>query len=158
MDDLDWLGLDWYGPVVYQSQRNDLYVRALKLLEMQHLGDGQPLVYPCFCSRADIRAASAPNAGDGFMVYPGTCRGLSGKVVREWLNRGKRHSMRIAVPDNPDVPGDVCRFEDSVFGLRSFSLPREVGDVVIKRSDGLVSYQPAVTVDDLAMGVNQIVR
>lgn len=83
MDDLDWLGLDWYGPVVYQSQRNDLYVRALKLLEMQHLGDGQPLVYPCFCSRADIRAASAPNAGDGFMVYPGTCRGLSGKVVRE---------------------------------------------------------------------------
>lgn len=66
--------------------------------------------------------------------------------------------MRIAVPDNPDVPGDVCRFGDSAFGLRSVSLPREVGDVVIKRSDGLVSYQLAVTVDDLAMGVNQIVR
>lgn len=158
MDDLDWLGLDWDGPVVYQSQRIDFYVQALKVLETQHLSDGQPLVYPCFCSRADIRAASAPNEGDGFMVYPGTCRGLSRKVVRERLNQGKRHSMRISVPDNPDAPGAVCRFEDLVFGPRSFSLPREVGDVVIKRSDGLVSYQLAVTVDDLAMGVNQIVR
>ena len=74
MDDLDWLGLDWDGPVVYQSRRAADYDQALNVLQEQHLADGGPLVYPCFCSRADIRAASAPNEGDGFLVYPGTCR------------------------------------------------------------------------------------
>ena len=158
MDDLAWLGLDWDGEVVYQSQRADAYSQALKLLESQQLIGGQPLVYPCFCSRADIRAASAPNEGDGFIVYPGTCRGLSRQVVNERLTQGRRHSLRIAVPDQPDESDAVCRFDDLVFGLQSFNLSRQVGDVVVRRSDGLISYQLAVTVDDLAMGVNQIVR
>ncbi|MBI0062158.1 tRNA glutamyl-Q(34) synthetase GluQRS [Bifidobacterium apousia] len=158
MDDLAWLGLDWDGEVVYQSQRADAYHQALKLLESSQLIGGQPLIYPCFCSRADIRAASAPNEGDGFIVYPGTCRGLSPQVVSERLARGQRHSIRIAVPDQPDEPDAICRFDDLIFGPQSFNLPRQVGDVVVRRSDGLVSYQLAVTVDDLAMGVNQIVR
>ena len=158
MDDLAWLGLDWDGEVVYQSQRADAYGQALKQLESQQLIGGQPLVYPCFCSRADIRAASAPNEGDGFIVYPGTCRGLSRQVVNERLTQGWRHSLRIAVPDHPDESDAVCRFDDLVFGLQSFNLSRQVGDVVVRRSDGLISYQLAVTVDDLAMGVNQIVR
>ena len=158
MDDLAWLGLDWDGEVVYQSQRADAYGQALKLLESQQLVGGQPLIYPCFCSRADIRAASAPNEGDGFIVYPGTCRGLSRQVVNERLTQGRRHSLRIAVPDQPDESDAVCRFDDLVFGLQSFNLSRQVGDVVVRRSDGLISYQLAVTVDDLAMGVNQIVR
>ena len=158
MDDLAWLGLDWDGEVVYQSQRADAYGQALKQLESQQLIGGQPLVYPCFCSRADIRAASAPNEGDGFIVYPGTCRGLSRQVVNERLTQGWRHSLRIAVPDQPDESDAVCRFDDLVFGLQSFNLSRQVGDVVVRRSDGLISYQLAVTVDDLAMGVNQIVR
>ena len=158
MDDLAWLGLDWDGEVVYQSQRADAYSQALKLLESQELVGGQPLVYPCFCSRADIRAASAPNEGDGFIVYPGTCRGLSHQTVSERLARGQRHSLRIAVPDQPDESGAACRFRDLIFGPQSFNLSRQVGDVVVRRSDGLVSYQLAVTVDDLAMGVNQIVR
>ncbi|MCT6874178.1 MAG: tRNA glutamyl-Q(34) synthetase GluQRS [Bifidobacterium sp.] len=158
MDDLAWLELDWDGEVVYQSQRADAYGQALKQLESQQLIGGQPLVYPCFCSRADIRAASAPNEGDGFIVYPGTCRGLSCQVVNERLTQGRRHSLRIAVPDQPDESDAVCRFDDLVFGLQSFNLSRQVGDVVVRRSDGLISYQLAVTVDDLAMGVNQIVR
>ena len=158
MDDLDWLGLDWDGPVVYQSRRGADYDQALNVLQDQHLTDGEPLVYPCFCSRADIRAASAPNEGDGFLVYPGTCRNLPVDVVAERLDRGDRHSLRIAVPADSVGPDAICRFDDLVFGARSFNLPRDVGDVVIRRADGLVSYQLAATVDDLAMGVNQIVR
>ena len=79
-------------------------------------------------------------------------------MVSERLARAQRHSLRIAVPDQPDESDAICRFDDLIFGPQSFNLPRQVGDVVVQRSDGLVSYQLAVTVDDLAMGVNQIVR
>lgn len=100
MDDLHWLGLDWDGDPVFQSARHDLYREALHCLENLTIDDAYdspfdarndhtpavgsaannaiagttPLIYPCFCSRADIRAASAPQEGDRFMVYPGTCR------------------------------------------------------------------------------------
>lgn len=101
MDDLHWLGLDWDGDPVFQSARHDLYREALHCLENLTIDDAYdspfderndhtpavgsapngaiagttPLIYPCFCSRADIRAASAPQEGDRFMVYPGTCAG-----------------------------------------------------------------------------------
>lgn len=172
MDDLAWLGLDWDGPVAYQSRRGAVYRHALEVLKGQTLGGrmlddhawpdtpegDQPLVYPCFCSRADIRAASAPNEGDGFTIYPGTCRGLPYDLVRFRLESGDRHSLRIAVPVDSGDSGAVCRFHDLVFGDRVYTLPRDLGDVVIQRSDGLMSYQLAVTVDDLDMGVNQVVR
>ena len=103
MDDLTWLGLDWDGDAVYQSQRLDAYEEALRRLrEMTWDGDAlgcdptrcgegsaaYPLIYPCFCSRADIRAASAPNEGDGFLIYPGTCRRLPESERRERIARG----------------------------------------------------------------------
>nr|WP_269088369.1 glutamyl-Q tRNA(Asp) synthetase [Bifidobacterium xylocopae] len=168
-DDLAWLGLDWDGPVVYQSQRVDLYREALRRLEAQslRLEEARPvvgvdtalrtLIYPCFCSRADIRAASAPNEGDGFIVYPGTCRRLPPSVARERVEAGRRHAFRIAVPDEGRF-GSICEFRDKVYGLQSYDLPRQVGDVVLLRSDGLVSYQLAVSVDDLEMGISQVVR
>ena len=190
MDDLAWLGLDWDGEPVYQSQRLDAYEEALRRLREQGL------VYPCFCSRADIRAASAPNEGDGFLVYPGTCRRLSATERELRVARGDRHSWRLAVPDacaDPDpascaapdsdtsvmpehVDSDISRvdravcdastvglphvicFDDRVFGPQRFDLPRQLGDVVVRRSDGLFAYQLAVSVDDMAMGVTQIVR
>lgn len=202
MDDLTWLGLDWDGGPVYQSQRLDRYEEALRHLgetawsggcddgcgdgrddgscdvagdghdgepdegkggERSSAGDGErsacPLVYPCFCSRADIRAASAPNEGDGFLVYPGTCRRLSENERRERLSRGDRHSWRIAVPDRSAAASDrMVRFDDRVFGPQRFDLARQLGDVVIRRSDGLFAYQLAVSVDDLEMGVTQVVR
>lgn len=118
-----------------------------------------PLVYPCFCSRADIRAASAPNEGDGFLVYPGTCRRLWESERAARLERGDRHSWRIAVP-GPDVPESarVVAFSDRVFGPQRFDLARQLGDVVVRRSDGLFAYQLAASVDDLLMGVTQVVR
>lgn len=152
MDDLQWLGLDWNGEPVYQSQRLDLYETAL-----QHLIE-QGNAYPCFCSRADIRAASAPNEGDGFLIYPGACRRLAVSEREARVAEGARHSWRVRVPEDASDPRDVIRFDDAVFGPQSFSLSHDLGDVVIRRSDGLFAYQLAVTVDDMAMGVTQIVR
>jgi glutamyl-Q tRNA(Asp) synthetase len=196
MDDLAWLGLDWFGEPVRQSRRTDLYREALRDLEGLTVGDvvdgfagrptsvgeaggglvgeamAEPLVYPCFCSRADVRAASEPQEGDRFLVYPGTCRALLAcdrAEVRARVAAGRRHSLRAAVPaagsadcrtssDAGWAGGFAVRFDDMVFGPQRFDLSREVGDTVIRRSDGLFSYQLAVVVDDLAMGVNDIVR
>lgn len=97
MDDLTWLGLDWDGEPVYQSQRLGLYEEVFRLLRD---ADPSPL-YPCFCSRAEIRAASAPQEGDRFIIYPGTCRRLLAHdphEVRRRLDAGVRHSWRFAVP------------------------------------------------------------
>lgn len=175
MDDLTWLGLDWDGEAVYQSRRLDRYELALRQLRETSWDDGaagddampygkgpaatSPLIYPCFCSRADIRAASAPNEGDGFLIYPGTCRRLTEEERRVRLARGDRHSWRIAVPDGraAEVTRTI-RFNDRVFGSQRFDLTRQLGDVVIRRSDGLFAYQLAVSVDDLEMGVTQFVR
>ena len=147
MDDLAWLGLDWDGEPVYQSQRLDLYEALFRRLR-----DATPSpLYPCFCSRAEIRAASAPQEGDRFIVYPGTCRRLLERdpyEVRRRLDAGARHSWRFAVPP-ANTPQSQILFDDRVFGAQSFDLGVELGDVVLRRSDGLFSYQLVVTVDDL---------
>ncbi|MFC5221271.1 glutamyl-Q tRNA(Asp) synthetase [Bifidobacterium leontopitheci] len=181
MDDLTWLGLDWDGEPAYQSQRLDLYEQALDALGWRNTasaagshnsaGDGgadngahrnptTPLIYPCFCSRADIRAASAPQEGDRFIIYPGTCRRTLAddpQQVRDRLKRGDRHSLRIAMPAAGD-PRNLMTFHDRVFGPQRFDLARDLGDTVVRRADGLFAYQLVVTVDDLLMGVNDVVR
>ncbi len=168
MDDLQWLGLDWDGAPVYQSARHRLYEDALRALQRLTIddsgavtadatGNATPLIYPCFCSRADIRAASAPQEGDRFMIYPGTCRRLAETnpdEVRARLAQGRRHSLRIAMP----ASNSTIAFEDRVFGHQEFNVTREIGDSVVRRADGLFSYQLVVVVDDLAMGVDDIVR
>ena len=168
MDDLQWLGLDWDGAPVYQSARHHLYEDALRALQRLTIddsgavtadatGSATPLIYPCFCSRADIRAASAPQEGDRFMIYPGTCRRLAETnpdEVRARLAQGRRHSLRIAIP----ASNSTIAFEDRVFGHQEFNVTREIGDSVVRRADGLFSYQLVVVVDDLAMGVDDIVR
>ena len=116
-----------------------------------------PLIYPCFCSRADIRAASAPNEGDGFIVYPGTCRAMLAAERDARVSRGDRHSWRIAVPKSGNPAGAIA-FDDEVFGSQHIDLGQQVGDVVIRRSDGLFAYQLVVSIDDFDMGVTQIVR
>lgn len=168
MDDLQWLGLDWDGAPVYQSARHPLYEDVLRALQRLTIddsgavtadatGNATPLIYPCFCSRADIRAASAPQEGDRFMIYPGTCRRLAETdpdEVRARLAQGRRHSLRIAMP----ASNSTIAFEDRVFGHQEFNVTREIGDSVVRRADGLFSYQLVVVVDDLAMGVDDIVR
>lgn len=119
-----------------------------------------PLIYPCFCSRADIRAASAPQEGDHFMVYPGTCRRIIASnpdTVRQRLENGDRHSLRIAMPEKANHHSTI-RFDDEVFARQEFNLPQDIGDTIVRRADGLFSYQLVVVVDDLDMGVDDIVR
>lgn len=165
MDDLHWLGLDWAGVPEYQSNRGAIYELALKTLENMRLHsdyghNSMPLVYPCFCSRADIRVASAPQEGDGFSVYPGTCRELISTDAEQSemrVRNGDRHSLRIAMPA-PSCGHDNVVFDDRVFGLQRYSLHSQIGDSIVRRSDGLVSYQLVVVVDDLLMGVDDIVR
>jgi len=142
-DDLRWLGLDWDREGQPQSRRTDVYEAAFLRLEALEL------VYPCYCSRSELHAASAPHASDGTPVYPGTCRNLS---AAERAEKTRRPAWRIRVPDR------VYGFQDGLQGTYKENLAQACGDFIIRRSDGVYAYQLAVVVDDAAMGVTQVVR
>lgn len=148
--DLEWLGLTWDEGPYYQSERGEIYAGAIERLEK----DG--LLYPCFCTRADLRAASAPHAADGSLVYPGTCRGLSAEEVA-LRSRAHAPALRLRVPDADD-PAGAIGFTDLAYGAHREVLARDCGDFLVRRSDGIVAYQLAVVVDDALMGVSQVVR
>jgi len=153
--DLTWLGLDWDGPVFYQSERGEHYEDALSRLSERGL------VYPCYCTRKELRElAGAPHGahdglGDAGAAYPGTCRHISPEKREEREAQGRRASLRLLCPD-----GESGResFTDIVLGPCSFTLTDCGGDFALRRSDGVWSYQLAVVTDDIAMGVTQIVR
>ena len=145
LEDLRRLGLDWDGEVLFQSQRDGLYEAAFAELQRQGL------VYPCFCRRADLRAASAPHSADGAAVYPGTCRGLA-PDERLRLAETRPPAWRIAVDDS-----DVA-FTDGLYGPQTCDLARDAGDFILRRADGNFAYQLAVVVDDALMGVTEVVR
>jgi glutamyl-queuosine tRNA(Asp) synthetase len=144
MRDYEWIGLTWdFGPY-WQHDREEAYRAAYKRLEREGL------VYPCFCSRADLHAASAPHFGEK-LVYPGTCRGLSNAERLERVQR-KDPSWRLIVPDK-----DVT-FDDILQGSQRQNLTRECGDFVVRRADGAFAYQLAVVLDDAEQGVTQVAR
>lgn len=142
--DLEWLGLDWDGAVLLQSQRTEAYSQALQQLQ----DDG--LVYPCFCSRKDIQqAASAPHDQHGF--YPGTCAHLSEQTIKT-RQAQKTPAIRLKVG-----PQEI-EFNDGCLGVQRDRLDTNCGDFVVRRADGLFAYQLAVIVDDLQQGVTDVVR
>jgi len=150
MDDLAWLGLDWDEGPWYQSERSDVYEAAIcRLAE-------KGLTYPCFCTRRELHAASAPHASDGTYVYQGTCRDLTPIEVR-WRSQVRPPATRLVVPDQGDEKGQIA-FDDLVFGHHAEELWRDCGDFLVRRSDGVFAYQLAVIVDDALMGVTQVVR
>ena len=150
MDDLAWLGIDWDGEVVWQSERSEAHAAAID--ELARRG----LTYPCFCTRSELHAASAPHASDGTYVYAGTCRNLSpDEIAARTLMRPP--ATRLRVPAEGEV-GSLVRVDDLVFGSFEESLPVACGDFLVRRSDGVVAYQLAVVVDDAAAGVSQVVR
>lgn len=144
-DDLRWLGLDWDGAVPYQSERTAIYEGYEAILREKGL------LYPCFCSRAALHAASAPHLSDGRVVYAGTCRDLTPKQVAE-KRKTRSPATRVRVPD------EEVRFTDGVFGAYRENLAHECGDFIIRRSDGVFAYQLAVVVDDALSGVTEVVR
>ncbi len=150
MRDLEWLGLDWDEGPYYQSQRRDLYQAAVDDLA------ARGLTYPCFCSRADLHAASAPHASDGTYIYQGTCRGLTPAQVAEKATV-RPPATRLVVPAATDPAGAIA-FTDAVYGPQREVLASECGDFIIRRSDGVFAYQLVVVVDDGLMGINQVVR
>lgn len=150
MDDLAWLGLDWDEGPYFQSERGDFYAAAIERLR------GQGLTYPCFCTRSELHAATAPHASDGTYVYRGTCRNLSPKEIAEKA-RHRPPATRVRVPDADDPAGTIS-FTDMVYGSCTEILARECGDFLVRRSDDVVAYQLAVVVDDALMGVTQVVR
>ena len=145
LDDLQWLGLTWDKGPYYQSKRTELYQEALSDLRQQGL------LYPCFCSRADLHAAQAPHASDGTYVYAGTCRNLS-QSEREELSTHKIPATRMQVPNK------IYTFEDRVYGPTSQNLAESCGDFIVQRADGVFAYQLAVVVDDADMGITEVVR
>ena len=150
MDDLRWLGLDWDSGPYYQSERGEQYQAALT--QLAEAG----LTYPCFCTRAELHAATAPHASDGTYLYAGTCRSLSAEEVAR-RSALRPPATRLRVPDEGDPNGEI-RFCDLVYGPQHETLSRECGDFLVQRSDGVMAYQLAVVVDDAEMGVTQVVR
>ncbi len=142
--DLAALGLVSGGPIVRQSERFDRYRAAIAVL------DALGLVYPCYCTRREIReAASAPHAGDlPDGAYPGTCRSLGSAARAVQEASGRRPALRLRTGD------ERYTFDDLVAGR----VEGGIDDVVIQRNDGVPAYNLAVVVDDAAQGVTQVVR
>ena len=147
VDDLAWLGrsADGPDPVPYQSERSELYQHYYDVLA------DRGLVYPCFCSRSQLHAASAPHRSDGQVVYPGTCRGLSPEEIAA-KQKHKAPAWRVQVPD------EIIGFTDGHMGYYEENLARDCGDFYLRRGDGGFAYQLAVVVDDALMGVTEVVR
>jgi len=143
LSDLRTLGLDWDGPIVRQSERMELYEEAIARLE----ADG--LLYPCFCTRAEIRAAaSAPHGISAVDRYPGRCRELTIEQRAEREASGRPPALRVR------SEGVRVAFEDRLLGR----FEQEVDDFVVRRNDGTPAYQLAVVVDDAAQGIGEVVR
>lgn len=141
LDDLQWLGLTWDGPPVFQSQRRGLYASVLSALRR----DG--FLYPCRCSRRLLADISAPHGS--LSVYPGFCRGLTPL----WGPQNQRlPSWRLRMPPTPLVWQERLAAEGTMEGSR------QVGDLVLRRADGLVAYHLATAVDELALGISDVLR
>ena len=145
IEDLEWLGFRWDEPPLYQSERAAVYEKALRELE------ARGLVYPCFCTRAQLHASVAPNLGDTQVVYAGTCARLSPEESAR-LSKLRAPALRLRVPN------EEVAFTDGLCGPQRENLARDCGDFILRRSDGLFGYQLAVVVDDALSGVNQVVR
>jgi glutamyl-Q tRNA(Asp) synthetase len=149
LEDLTWLGLDWDGPVRVQSEHLGEYAVVLDSLR------ARGLIYPCFCSRADISRsaiAAAPHGPDGGPLYPGTCRGLP--EAERAIRAGEPYALRLDMA-RALVPGLTFKEEgqgEIVAGFARF------GDVVLARKDTPTSYHLCVTHDDALQGVTLVIR
>jgi len=152
--DLRRLGLDWdegpdvsgiFGPYV-QSMRQALYDEAIARLREKGL------IYPCYCTRAELaQIASAPQGEEG-QPYPGICRRLTTRERAARAASRRRPALRFIAPEEP------IQFDDRLHGTVSGSVAATVGDFIVRRSDGIVSYQLAVVVDDALMDITQVIR
>lgn len=157
-EDLAWLGLRWEEPARRQSDHMDDYRAALDRL------DARGLLYPCFCTRKEIRAEieesgfaphDIPQGPDG-LVYPGTCRALTAKERQQRWAEGTPFALRLDMAKAVDAAGSLL-WTDADQG-ETAAQPDIFGDVVLARKDTPASYHLAVTVDDHLQGVTLVTR
>jgi glutamyl-Q tRNA(Asp) synthetase len=146
-EDLRRLGLDWDGEPLVQSERTHLYAAALDELK------AQGLIYPCFCTRADIIASLSAPHGDAGAAYPGTCRGLPDDPERR---ASTLHSWRLHSAAALAKTGLPSWTEDD--GRRFTAAPSDIGDAILARKDAPSSYHLACVVDDADSGVTLVAR
>lgn len=154
VEDLRWLGIGWDEPPLFQSARLPLYAAALDRLK------AAGLVYPCFCTRARVAAeiaasAAAPHGPDG-ALYPGICRALGEDERTARISAGEAHAWRLDAARAAALAGPLD-WHDATAGT-VVATPAIHGDVVLARKDAPASYHLAVTIDDAAQGVTDVVR
>lgn len=152
LEDLSWMGLDFdegpegiysYGPAV-QSRRYDIYDSILSAMEKK----GH--IYPCYCSRSRIhQVLSAPHEGEARSVYDGHCRNLT---PEERESMTKNPCWRVRMEES------TISFTDLFYGTITRTLKAGADDFVVRRADGLVAYQLAVSIDDGEMGITHVFR
>ena len=154
LDDLEWLGFEWdEGPriggsesIYWQSERQEYYANILECLALEKL------IYPCFCNRARLQSiASAPHVGEVVHRYDGHCRHIDEKEVKI-LSAEKDPSLRLSI-DSCDI-----EFTDRWQGVQHIHLEGELDDYVLRRGDGMYAYNLAVVLDDIAMGITEVIR
>lgn len=146
-DDLRWLGIDWDGgeePALWQSNRSAIYGEWFEKLK------SEAEIYPCYCSRAELHAASAPHLSDRQPIYGGRC--YRAYRAGDRLPTDRRPSLRV------HLPNETVSFTDGVMGEYSEYLPEDCGDFILRRSDGMFAYQFVVVLDDALSGVTEVVR
>jgi glutamyl-Q tRNA(Asp) synthetase len=153
-EDLAWLGLDWDGDVRRQSEHMADYRGGLDRLQ------AAGLLYPCFCTRAEIKAeiersGAAPHGPDG-ALYPGTCRGLSDEERGARIEAGRPYALRLDMAKSRAGAGPLS-WHDRRLGERQ-AAPERFGDVVLGRKETPASYHLAVTLDDAMQGVTLVTR
>jgi glutamyl-tRNA synthetase len=147
MDDLAWLGLAWSGEPLHQSARSGIYEAQLARLA------GAGLTYPCFCTQSELALARAAQLSAGRPPrYSGKCRGLAPAEAQARLAAGEPSVLRFKVPEQGEVT-----FEDLVHGAKSFALA-EIGDFVLRRTDGTAAFFFSNAVDDALCGVTHLLR
>ena len=154
LDDLEWLGFEWdEGPRIggsestyWQSERQEYYANILECLALEKL------IYPCFCNRTRLQSiASAPHVGEVVHRYDGHCRHIDEKEVK-MLSAEKDPSLRLSI-DSCDI-----EFTDRWQGVQHIHLEGELDDYVLRRGDGMYAYNLAVVLDDIAMGITEVIR
>lgn len=153
-EDMRWLGLDWHGPALRQSDRSEAYAAALERIR------AQGAAYPCFCTRREIeeevaRMTGAPHGPEG-ALYPGTCRRLTPDERAERLAAGAQPAWRLDAGRSAEITGPLA-FTDLRHGFHRVD-PTLLGDVVLARKDIGTSYHLAVVVDDAFQQVTHVTR
>jgi glutamyl-Q tRNA(Asp) synthetase len=149
-EDLLWLGLQWDGEILKQTERQTAYIEALEILKQRDL------VYPCFCTRKDIQLSLSAPHGTTDHIYPGICRNIPTQESADRIAAGDAHAWRFNSIKAANIHGELT-FHDLRFG-KNRVYPNTNGDAVLSRKDIGIAYHLAVVVDDAFQNISHVTR